>query len=642
MEKRFLVVCAIVLCGALEAGCSGSRAPDDAPAPVGSAQPQSAPLAVRGSVSAEPETPPPDPFLAAEAADAQSVDATELRALALALLQRHAKPEDAPSGGPQPGVASSEQAGSATDDAASDIVRALGIFRRLSDADADDAELYAGFAQAGMAALEQAERLQAQGESASARSVFARLAGVPELPPERLALLEAELERSEAIEAALTTARRLEQEGRWFAPAQANAAAVLLEALQLDPGHERARERLDTLTQRRIDAAFAAVEQGDPHQGDVILAEIGRVLPDSARVQDAAAKLMELRETLFAALLGQFLAATGRGDDQAAEPLLRRIEREALRDADIEAARAELERARRYGRYAPGQSFNDALAGGGYGPDMVVLPHGRFRMGTPESEIGRSKNEGPRHQVAFANGFALARTETTVAEFRRFVQATGYKPHKRPRASVYDDKGGAMAERRGVTWEHDYTGREAKPDAPVLYLTWEDASAYAAWLEQATGQPYRLPSEAEFEYALRGGSTTMFPWGDDATPPTLLENLTGEGDASPRGRRFGNVFKGYTDGYWGPAPAGRFGANPFGLNDINGNVSEWVQDCWHDSYTRAPADGSAWVNPGCTKRVVRGASWAGAPDQARSGYRLDADGATRNARLGFRVARDLR
>lgn len=590
----------------------------------------------------EPEAPPPDPFVDAEAADAGNADTTELRTLAFALLQRHAEPKHEPSEDAQSEPVPEDQAAPESVDAASDIVRALGIFRRLSGADADDAELRAGFTQAGMAALEQAERLQAQGETAKARSVFARLAGVPELPSGRLELLEAELQRGEAIDAAIATSRRLEQEGRWFSPAQANAASVLLEALQLDPGHQRARERLDALTQRRIDAAFAAVEQGDPQQGDAILAEIGRVLPDSPRVQNAAANLMELRETRFAALLGQFLAATGRGDDQAAEPLLRRIEREALRDSDIESARVELERARRYGRYAPGQSFNDALAGGGYGPDMVVLPHGRFRMGTPESENGRHKHEGPRHPVSFANGFAMARTETTVAEFRRFIQATGYKPHKRPRASVYDEKGGAMAERRGVTWEHDYTGREAKPDAPVIYLTWEDANAYAAWLAQATGQPYRLPSEAEFEYALRGGGTTAYPWGDSATPPTLLENLTGEGDVSPRGRRFGNVFKGYADGYWGPAPAGRFAPNSFGLNDLNGNVSEWVQDCWHDTYTRAPADGSAWVNPGCTRRVVRGASWASASEQARSGYRLDAEGATRNARLGFRVARDLR
>ena len=639
MGKHLLVVCAIVLGSGLLVGCGDSRAPENAPAPAPATEAGtgSDSAAVGESAPDEPETPPPDPFIAAESADAQGTDIAELRVLAESLLQRHAEPETSPSEDSQP-----EQTEPAPVDAASDIVRALGIFRRLSEANPEDAELRAGLTQAGMAALAQAEHLLAQDETAKARSLFARLAGVPELPAERLTLLESELVRNEAIETALATARGLERRGRWFAPAQNNAAATLLEALQLDPGHERARTQLDALTQRRIEAAFAAVEQSKPKQADAILAEIGRVLPDSARVQDAAARLVELRETRFAALLGQFHAATDQGDDKTAEPLFQRIEREALRDADIEAARAELERARRYGRYAPGQSFNDALTDGGYGPDMVVLPHGSFRMGTPESEEHRYKNEGPRHKVSFTNGFALARTETTVAQFRRFIEATGYKPHKRPRASVYDEKGGAMSERRGVTWKHDYIGREARPDAPVLYLTWEDASAYVTWLAQATGQPYRLPSEAEFEYALRGGGTTAYPWGDTITPPGLLENLTGEGDASPRGRRFGNVFKGYSDGHWGPAPAGSFAANAFGLHDLNGNVSEWVLDCWHDNYNRAPPNGSAWVNPGCAKRVVRGSSWASAPDQARSGYRQDADGATRNARLGFRVARDLR
>src|SRR5690606_13753338 len=106
-------------------------------------------------------------------------------------------------------------------------------------------------------------------------------------------------------------------------------------------------------------------------------------------------------------------------------------------------------------------------------------------------------------------------------------------------------------------------------------------------------------------------------------------------------RNWVNAFPDYNDGYWGPAPVRSFEPNRFGIYDIAGNVSEWVEDCWHDNFQRAPTDGSAWVNPGCTRRVLRGASWASAPDQVRSAFRLNASSSTVNPRLGFRVARDL-
>ena len=124
-------------------------------------------------------------------------------------------------------------------------------------------------------------------------------------------------------------------------------------------------------------------------------------------------------------------------------------------------------------------------------------------------------------------------------------------------------------------------------------------------------------------------------------PETYVGNLTGDGDRSATRRTWVNAFKSYSDGYWGPAPVGQFEPNAFGLLDMIGNVSEWTEDCWHDSYRRAPIDGTAWVNPGCNRRVIRGASWASAPDQVRSAFRLNASPDTTNGRLGFRVARDL-
>jgi len=188
--------------------------------------------------------------------------------------------------------------------------------------------------------------------------------------------------------------------------------------------------------------------------------------------------------------------------------------------------------------------------------------------------------------------------------------------------------------------ETDYVGNPAEPDVPVVHVSALDAAAYAAWLSAQTGAGYRLPSEAEFEYVLRAGSASVYPWPED-TPPPGAGNLTGSEDQSPNGRRWANAFPGYGDGYWGPAAVGQFAANAFGVHDLAGNVSEWVADCWHGSYLRAPGDGSAWVNPGCRDQVIRGGSWASAPAQTRASWRAPASVDTTNARIGFRVVRVL-
>ena len=236
----------------------------------------------------------------------------------------------------------------------------------------------------------------------------------------------------------------------------------------------------------------------------------------------------------------------------------------------------------------------------------------------------------------------MSRTEVTVAEFRRFIQATGYRTRaaRRGHSTVYDERSGNLVRRSNVDWSSNYTGAPAGDDEPVLHVSAKDAQAYTEWLSQQSGQRYRLPSEAEFEYALRAGSDGRFAW-TTSVPPASAGNVTGAKDRSPSGRNWRNAFEGYGDGWWGPAPVDSFAANAFGLHDLAGNVSEWVGDCWHDGYRRAPADGEAWVNPGCRARVMRGGSWASAPAQSRSAWRLSADADTTNARLGFRVVREL-
>lgn len=458
----------------------------------------------------------------------------------------------------------------------------------------------------------------------------------------RLARWSERIEAARSLEQQLREAQRRIAAGRSIDPPDASAVAVYLAILAQEPEQSEALAGLAQIERDLVARATAAAEAGDYARSDKLLADAARARPGSPGVQDAGSQIVEMRQSRAAELLSQAQAAAARGEVGRAEQLLGQLEQVSVQSQGLEELRAQIERARTYGEYDAGQSFSDVLAAGSKGPEMVVLPAGRFRMGSPSGEDQRRKDEGPVHEVAWQRGFALGKSEVTVAQFRAFVEATGYRSSAsvRGRSSIYDERSGNLSERTGIDWRHDYAGAPAEPDLPVVHVSWEDAQAYADWLTRETGKPYRLPSEAEFEYALRAGSQSRYPWGEGA-PPRLLENLTGEKDRSSKGRGWTNGFSGYADGFWGPAPVRAYAANRFGLHDTNGNVSEWVADCWHDNYARAPSDGSAWVNPGCTRRVVRGASWASAPEQARSAFRLAAAPRTTHARLGFRVARDL-
>ncbi len=429
---------------------------------------------------------------------------------------------------------------------------------------------------------------------------------------------------------------------RIFRPEGEGAVAAYRDALREFADYLPAQDGLARLQARHLDRALAAAQEGRYLDSERLQAEAGRILPNSAALQDMLARIVELRQTRTEALLAQGHAAVDALDIELAERRLAEAEQVSLQAQGLDALRGRIELARYYGHFRPGQVFREPLAAGGEGPEMVVLAHGRFYMGSPDGEPGRFDNEGPRHEVGFERGFAIARNETTVAEFRAFVEATGHRSlaTRRGRSTVYDERGGVMGEHARVDWRRDYAGGQAAPDLPVVHVAFEDAQAYAAWLSAQTGQRYRLPSEAEFEYALRAGRQEAWPWGDGA-PTRVVGNLTGDGDQSRLKRNWANAIPGYSDGHWGPAPVRSYPAEGFGTYDLVGNVSEWVLDCWHDSYRRAPRDGSAWVNPGCSDRVVRGASWASSLDRARSAYRQSTPGDTTNARLGFRVVREL-
>lgn len=294
------------------------------------------------------------------------------------------------------------------------------------------------------------------------------------------------------------------------------------------------------------------------------------------------------------------------------------------------------------GDLVPGRIFADRLAPEWYGPDLVVIPAGEFELGASKRDKQAPDSEKPAHRVVLTQPFALARTETTVAQFAEFVRRSGYVSlaERRGYSEVFDLASGRLVRGVGVDWRHDHLGKPARPEQPVVHVAYADAVAYTRWLSERSGRRYRLPSEAEWEYVLRAGGEGVYPWGDKPKHPQQ-GNLAGDRDRFPNGRNWRNAIGNYADGHWALAPVLSYASEPFGTFDMLGNVSEWVEDCWHENYRRAPADGGAWVNPGCRQRVQRGSAWLSSVDQSRMSFRLPADADRSNPRLGFRVAREL-
>nr|WP_246373004.1 formylglycine-generating enzyme family protein [Lysobacter spongiae] len=436
-------------------------------------------------------------------------------------------------------------------------------------------------------------------------------------------------------------------DGRIGEEGEGGALAKFHEALELHPDDVRARQGLAAAESALIRRAEQAAESNDYAGAAGWLAKAARVRPEQAlgTIEHARGRIDALRAARVGDLRDRGVAALSREDglDEAREHLAELLRIAPKGDPAAVELRERIELATHYGLFRPGQVFTDAMKNGGRGPQMVVIPHGAFTMGAPEGEAGATDAERPTRNIRFERGLAVGRTEVSVAEFRRFMEASAHfeaRASRRGYSTAYDERSGNLVRRSGVGPQSDYTGQPADDALPVIHVSASDADAYARWLTEQTGHTYRLASEAEFEYALRAGGTGPYPWGT-GTPPAGSGNYTGGRDASPSGRRWRNAFKGYADQAWGPAPVGRYAANAFGLHDMAGNVSEWVADCWHDNYRRAPRDGHAWVNPGCRNRVVRGGAWASSPEQTRSAWRLSVQKDTTNARVGFRVVREI-
>jgi formylglycine-generating enzyme required for sulfatase activity len=250
----------------------------------------------------------------------------------------------------------------------------------------------------------------------------------------------------------------------------------------------------------------------------------------------------------------------------------------------------------------PGDTFRECAPmqpSADYCPDMVVVPAGIFEMGSPQTDTDAYDNEFPQHRVIIAKPFAVARFEMTFGEWDTCVAYGGCTEHP-------NDRGWGRGEQ------------------PLIFVSWDDAQQYVAWLSKITDKPYRLLSESEYEYAARAGTTTAYPWGQDI------------GKNNANCISCGSQWDGRQ-----PAPVGSFSPNEFGLYDMVGNVWEWVQDCYHINYKEAPTDGSAWIDGDCGNRVVRGGSWYAAPDKLRSANRSGTTSVYRDNLLGFRIARTL-
>jgi formylglycine-generating enzyme required for sulfatase activity len=249
----------------------------------------------------------------------------------------------------------------------------------------------------------------------------------------------------------------------------------------------------------------------------------------------------------------------------------------------------------------------DSFKEGADCPEMIVVPAGRFLMGSPAgqgfvrflmSSPGGQADERPQHEVTIAKPFAVAKFALTFDEWDACAAHGGCRPD-------VSNSGWGRGRR------------------PVINVSWDDVQAYVKWLSSITGKPYRLLSEAEYEYAARAGTRTAYPWGNEIEAMANCLSCGSQWDGKQT------------------APVGSFAANPFGLYDMVGNVWEWTEDCWNESYQGAPADGSAWTRGDCRRRVVRGGSWDDYPDFLRSASRFRFISVNRLNGLGFRVARTV-
>ncbi len=289
----------------------------------------------------------------------------------------------------------------------------------------------------------------------------------------------------------------------------------------------------------------------------------------------------------------------------------------------------------------PGTKFKDCRDC----PEMVVVPAGSFTMGSTDAETTPEgmdaearKREQPTHKVTISKPFAIGRFEVTRQQYAAFVKET-----KQPGSKVcttWNQEKNAWLDVEGATW--DKTNFPQTNKDPVACVSLDDATAYAAWLSEKTKKKYRVPSEAEWEYAARGGTATSRYWGNDASTVCTYGNISDAAAAEPHPdlKKDPTRLMACRDGYVYTAPVGKFKPNGYGLYDVIGNVWEWTADCYTPQYEGAPTDGSAWKKD-CERHVVKGGGWYARNWFNRAAARSREFANASMGTLGIRVVRDL-
>ena len=468
-----------------------------------------------------------------------------------------------------------------------------------------------------------------------------------------LTLEEAEVARLLAAAEADLKARRL------TSPAGNNAWEKYQHVLSLSPAHPEAMAGMERVIGSYMELFRTAMEQEDFDQADSYLKRIRELHPDSPslsagkkQLEDArqerknrlaeqerqhkaeeAARQVKLERQHIAEAIKEhwvaFEAALEAEDLDEAAGILAEIsglnpEEPGLTTGEerLEAAQAELERKRQ-------EALKLELAG-----EMISIPDGTFSMGDLSGE--GEDDERPVHTVTVPS-FMMGKHEVTVGQFRRFVKATEYRTDAERNS---DGKEGCSIYTRDGwkwTWGRSWRspGYSVEDDHPVVCVSWNDAQAFIEWLTEQTGESYRLPSEAEWEYATRAGSTTKYHFGDSESQLCRYAN---HADSSTN---FEWQNKSCSDGVGTrTAEVGRYQPNNYGVHDVHGNVNEWLQDCWNENYRGAPVDGSVWELGDCSRRVIRGGSWYNNLWTQRSSDRHGTPRLSRTADIGFRLAQD--
>ena len=386
---------------------------------------------------------------------------------------------------------------------------------------------------------------------------------------------------------------------------------------------ELERQRITEAIEANWEAFDIAIQAEDLSEAAAILAQVRELNPEDQGIVIGEQRLAEA---------AQQQAIRGYWD----------IFEEALDEDDFDWAALALSRVRELSPDAPDlaegeqrladrrAAFVVELAG-----EMVSIPGGTFQMGDLSGD--GDDDEKPVHSVT-VSAFRMGKHEVTVGQFRRFVEATEYRTEAERNA---DGKEGCYAYTAGEGWDWSWGRNWQRPgyaidgNQPVVCVSWNDAQAFIAWLSEQTGESYRLPSEAEWEYAARAGSTTKYHFGNDESQLCRYAN---HADSSTD---FSDRNKSCSDGVGKRAAAvGRYQPNAFGLYDMHGNVWEWVQDCWNDSYVGAPADGGAWTSGDCSVRVCRGGAWSNRPGYLLSANRGNNSRSDRDDDVGFRLVQD--